>query len=928
MQLLARTPGKVLYVASRAAISGVLIMRNLCGWPGFVACFTSGFVTRILGSGAARFVCVCAVGAGALSPLAVVAQSCEAGWLAEATPDTINPESFRKAEGFAAHPSGDMIISGYFTPRGDWPHQGIVRYNPATNTFIQMGSGTAGWFYVAALPDGDVVSWTSPQSDPPIQGIARYDFETEVWSSIGSARPQSILKMEAAPDGGLFVCGSFTSIGSLAVNGIARLDTETGVWSVLGEGLSGSVSSFAVSPDGVVVASGGFTASGAVPLLGVATFDPAIGEWVQLPGSTFAFTQIVIGANGDIYGLRRWSPRSVAYRYDQVQQAWIAVGAGTVPQISLRNIAIRPDGALVCLASNGASILQESSDAWVELGTQGVFGGYSIGVASNNDVYVGGHLQLEVSNTGSIKGIARYQEQYGEWTHLGRGLDDQVTEFVDADDGTVWIGGRFRTVDGQPAGRVARFDPARREFMPVHTSPLLVVESLSANSQFGLVASTRSFVPFNGVSIRSIWSYDDAAKSWRGIGKIDSPSQYPWAGIRDVVTLPGGDLLALRSGYPPGLSRMNATTGRWTQLAAGSFQSGLLLPSGEVVLAGAPVQLFDPATNQLRPLPMEPDHTVSARAFALLPDGDLLIAGSYSRLGEIMSRGLVRYDFDTSVLSDFGGGVSGTTYPTVYAIRMTPDGRVLIAGSFTHVGLGASQIPARSIAEFDPATNTWRSFGSGLEGGIAYAIHPMPDGGFLAGGAFTRAGGRSSLYLARWASANPPVILRQPRPALLCSGGEILMSFGVGSTREAAFRWQWQPPASSEWVDLVEGDNFVGDVPVLAASGVDRRSITASALEGLPAESPIQIRCIVTTPCGEVVSDAASLTRRAPCACYDFNRDLEIDLADAADMAAVFTGLRLSEAGWLDGDLNGDENADLTDAQLLAAFVVSGNCGV
>jgi hypothetical protein len=39
-------------------------------------------------------------------------------------------------------------------------------------------------------------------------------------------------------------------------------------------------------------------------------------------------------------------------------------------------------------------------------------------------------------------------------------------------------------------------------------------------------------------------------------------------------------------------------------------------------------------------------------------------------------------------------------------------------------------------------------------------------------------------------------------------------------------------------------------------------------------------------------------------------------------------GLLTPEANWLDGDLNGDENADLTDAQILAAFVVSGNCNL
>jgi hypothetical protein len=43
-------------------------------------------------------------------------------------------------------------------------------------------------------------------------------------------------------------------------------------------------------------------------------------------------------------------------------------------------------------------------------------------------------------------------------------------------------------------------------------------------------------------------------------------------------------------------------------------------------------------------------------------------------------------------------------------------------------------------------------------------------------------------------------------------------------------------------------------------------------------------------------------------------------------MAQVFVGLLQPEANWLDGDLNGDENADLTDAQVLAQYVVTGAC--
>ena len=79
----------------------------------------------------------------------------------------------------------------------------------------------------------------------------------------------------------------------------------------------------------------------------------------------------------------------------------------------------------------------------------------------------------------------------------------------------------------------------------------------------------------------------------------------------------------------------------------------------------------------------------------------------------------------------------------------------------------------------------------------------------------------------------------------------------------------------------------------------------------------------VVSPCGTV--DLAPVRVDVGCE-YDFNRDENVDLLDAQQMAQVFVGTLQPGAGWLDGDLNQDENADLADAQLLAGFVVSGSC--
>jgi hypothetical protein len=114
------------------------------------------------------------------------------------------------------------------------------------------------------------------------------------------------------------------------------------------------------------------------------------------------------------------------------------------------------------------------------------------------------------------------------------------------------------------------------------------------------------------------------------------------------------------------------------------------------------------------------------------------------------------------------------------------------------------------------------------------------------------------------------------------------------------------------------------------------RQILANASITIPAN--IRLRETFTDDAGRVIAGWAynTTTQRylgyvatLPLACeYDFNRDENIDLTDAQQMAQVFVGLIPAQPTWLDGDLNGDENADLTDAQLLAAFVVTGVCPI
>ncbi len=113
-------------------------------------------------------------------------------------------------------------------------------------------------------------------------------------------------------------------------------------------------------------------------------------------------------------------------------------------------------------------------------------------------------------------------------------------------------------------------------------------------------------------------------------------------------------------------------------------------------------------------------------------------------------------------------------------------------------------------------------------------------------------------------------------------------------------------PQSGETFDILTASSIAGNFARIEAEGLrsDQRATVA------------------------VLSDRVRLSITETACDYDYNKDENVDLLDAQQMAQVFVGLVTPESNWLDGDLNGDENADLTDAQILAIFVVSGTCGL
>jgi hypothetical protein len=196
----------------------------------------------------------------------------------------------------------------------------------------------------------------------------------------------------------------------------------------------------------------------------------------------------------------------------------------------------------------------------------------------------------------------------------------------------------------------------------------------------------------------------------------------------------------------------------------------------------------------------------------------------------------------------------------------------------------------------------------------------LPSGEVVAGGTLTTAEGCPAPYWARWTTAGTaPVIDQQPFDAIVCDTGSI--GFGIQSSGGACrtVSWEWQAQDETSWHAMVNGVNSLGAEPQFEAGGSSTASITLT-----PALNPesvrvwprpgYRVRAVVTSTCGSVTSDAATLI--VCVADYDCNGFTNGDDFDA--FASAF------DAGDAASDVNHDGFPNGDDFDYFAAHFDAG----
>jgi len=184
----------------------------------------------------------------------------------------------------------EVYVGGGFTSAGGVSANSVARFNPQTNTWSALGTGSSNGVsvdsifpivYALAVVGNEVFVGGRFTSAGGVSAnrVARFNTQTNTWSALGTGSSNGVndwVSALAVVGNEVYVGGAFTSAGGVSANRVARFNTQTNTWSALGtgsqNGVNGEVRELAVVGNEVVVG-GVFTSAGGVSANSVARFN-------------------------------------------------------------------------------------------------------------------------------------------------------------------------------------------------------------------------------------------------------------------------------------------------------------------------------------------------------------------------------------------------------------------------------------------------------------------------------------------------------------------------------------------------------------------------------------------------------------------------------------------------------------------------------
>jgi hypothetical protein len=671
----------------------------------------------------------------------------------------------------------DLYVGGDFTRAGGVDASHVARWNAVSGSWSALGSGIGGegaFVRSLAVKDGSlyVGGIFTRAGGAPATGIARWNGSN--WSAlgggVGGTTPYVFAMTFAGND--LYVGGAFTTAGGVTANRIARWDGSN--WSALGNGIQGDPTYSYVTSIALVgsdlYAGGNFIRVGSVTASYIARWDGT--AWSTLQGGTNApvaalasdGTSLYVGGEFTLAGgvavnhIARWSSGS-----------WSPLGSGTnapVRALLFRNGILHAGGEFTAADTARASHLARwDGTAWSYLGSRvdnGVNGPVRSIALLGTDIYIGG--EFSTAGERRANNIAGFDGK--EWSSLGSdpgvGLLGPVLAI--AVDGTdIYVGGLFSSAGGMTTSGIARWDGST--WHRLGTGVNGPVRSIAIGKS-GEVYVGGEFTAAGGSPAAGIAMWDGSI--WHPLGSgLGGPKPYGFS-----LAVAGNDLyvggsFSSAGGVPSSrIARWSIPSRSWSPVGSGvhgssfyTYVTTLAVHGGDLYIGGVFTNVGGvDAGNIARwdgsnwsALGQGVNNAVYAIATG--KNGDLYAGGDMTASGDSSVGNVVRWDGSQWVhLAQGTGG-------TIYAMAVSDNGTLVTGGDFSYAGA----VPTNHIGRWE-GTN-WLTMGRGVDNdfsrGVVYAV-AIGGNDIYVGGEFTVAGGKPSLYFARWGGAYLSVETERP----------------------------------------------------------------------------------------------------------------------------------------------------------------------
>lgn len=266
-----------------------------------------------------------------------------------------------------------------------------------SGTWSAMGSGVSGGTGVYAIArglDGSVYvggAYTAMGGVANTSRIARWD--GSAWNAMGTgAANQNVSDLAVAPDGSIYAVGTFTAMGGVAnTKMIARWNGSA--WVAVGTGGDAGTTQLlavAVAPNGDVYVAGTFTSIGGVAAAGIAKWNGSAWSALStgLTGGSATGVEIVFDAGGNLYvGGAFTTAGGVAVaniaKWDGSAFTALGDGLGVAGTLGVRSMAFDTSGRLYA----GGAFTVSGSNTINRIGVWNGAGWQPLGTGTNNDIY-------------------------------------------------------------------------------------------------------------------------------------------------------------------------------------------------------------------------------------------------------------------------------------------------------------------------------------------------------------------------------------------------------------------------------------------------------------------------------------------------------------------------------------------------------------